>query len=174
MSDLQLSLLALGAVIIAAVILFNWWQERRFMQESSRRFEGPADNALMDEFRIDPEPSVGFETEHFVADNRFDEDPVVTEDAMLEDLHRSLPPEAEPLPQTVAEPIAPAPAAEPVAAAAAIEAPLVMPEPEAPISATISPRSMVNDTPLRTGTSISPRWYVFVRLTTRISSMRFL
>ena len=33
-----------------------------------------------------------------------------------------------------------------------------LPEPDAPISATISPRSMVSDTPLSTGTSISPRW----------------
>ncbi|MBU3735696.1 MAG: cell division protein FtsZ [Methylobacterium sp.] len=53
MSDLQLGLLALGAVVIAAVILFNWWQERRFSRDSIRRFEGPADDALLEEFRID-------------------------------------------------------------------------------------------------------------------------
>lgn len=53
MSDLQLGLLALGAIVIAAVILFNWWQERRFSRDSIRRFEGPVDDALLEEFRID-------------------------------------------------------------------------------------------------------------------------
>lgn len=86
MSDLQLSLLALGAVIIAGVILFNWWQERRFMQESLRRFEGVPDDVLMDEFRIDPD--VAFEPEPLVPETRFDEDdPVIPEDVMLEELH---------------------------------------------------------------------------------------
>ena len=63
MSDLQLGLLALGAVVIAAVILFNWWQERRFSRESIRRFEGPVDDALMEEFRIDPNAVVAIERE---------------------------------------------------------------------------------------------------------------
>ena len=34
---------------------------------------------------------------------------------------------------------------------------VVLPEPEAPIKATISPRWMVNEMPLSTGTSTSPR-----------------
>jgi FtsZ-interacting cell division protein ZipA len=34
MSDLQLSLIALGAAIIAAVILFNWWQERQLINKA--------------------------------------------------------------------------------------------------------------------------------------------
>ena len=34
---------------------------------------------------------------------------------------------------------------------------VVLPEPEAPISATISPRAMVSEMPLSTGTSTSPR-----------------
>ena len=35
---------------------------------------------------------------------------------------------------------------------------VLLPEPEAPMSATISPRPIVADTPLRTGTATSPRW----------------
>lgn len=55
MNDLQLALLALGAIIIASVILFNWWQERRIHQETVRRFEGPIEDILLKEdFRIDP------------------------------------------------------------------------------------------------------------------------
>ena len=34
---------------------------------------------------------------------------------------------------------------------------VVLPEPEAPISATISPRWIVSEMPLSTGTSTSPR-----------------
>src|SRR3990167_25831 len=69
MSDLQLALIALGVVIIAGVLVFNWWQERRFMQESLQRFEGPADDALMQDFRIDPDL---IETESFVVEETFD------------------------------------------------------------------------------------------------------
>ncbi len=57
MSDMQLYLIALGAIFIAAVIMFNWWQERRLSQDAIRRFDGPADDALMDDIRIEPEVS---------------------------------------------------------------------------------------------------------------------
>lgn len=103
MSDLQLSLLALGAVIIAGVILFNWWQERRFMQESIRRFDGPADDALMEEFHIDATAIDTFESTDSV-EERFD-DPKIAEDAMLEDLQpAAAPATVEPVPEPVAEP----------------------------------------------------------------------
>src|SRR5438094_1665494 len=48
---------------------------------------------------------------------------------------------------------------------------VVLPEPEAPMSATISPLAMVNDTPLSTGTSTSPRWYVLQMSCKVMSSM---
>ena len=86
MSDLQLSLLALGAVIIAAVILFNWWQERRFMQENIRRFEEPSGDILMDDFQIDPERVVAFETDSIHVEDRYSET-LISEDVLLEDLH---------------------------------------------------------------------------------------
>jgi FtsZ-interacting cell division protein ZipA len=55
MSDLQLALLALGVLIIAAVVLFNWWQERKIRRETLSRFEPPADDSLLDDFHIDPQ-----------------------------------------------------------------------------------------------------------------------
>lgn len=55
MSDLQLALLALGALIIIAVIVFNWWQERKLRNEAAERFEEPQRDALMDDFQIDTE-----------------------------------------------------------------------------------------------------------------------
>ncbi|CAG0967409.1 hypothetical protein MTYP_01069 [Methylophilaceae bacterium] len=54
MSDLQLALILLGAVIIAAVAGYNWWQERRFRDEASRQFQHPQHDALMDnDFHFD-------------------------------------------------------------------------------------------------------------------------
>lgn len=56
MSDLQLALLLLGAVIIFAVIAFNWWQERKLRNEAARHFETPHNDVLMDEdFQLDPD-----------------------------------------------------------------------------------------------------------------------
>ena len=47
MSDLQLSLLAIGACVVAAVYLFNWWQERQFHRRTERAFEREHDDVLM-------------------------------------------------------------------------------------------------------------------------------
>lgn len=54
MNDLQLALLVLGIVIIFGVIAFNWWQERKFRNETNRRFGTPKGDALLnDEFDFD-------------------------------------------------------------------------------------------------------------------------
>lgn len=54
MNDLQLALLALGIVIIFGVIAFNWWQERKFRNETIRRFGSPKGDALLnDEFELE-------------------------------------------------------------------------------------------------------------------------
>lgn len=132
MSDLQLSLLALGAVIIAAVILFNWWQERRFMQESMNRFEEPTNDILMaDDFQIDPERIVAFETESIIIEDRFTDDRGIPEDALLEDLHPEKPAReaSEPIKQPYRpEPARRAPQPEPVLT----PEPPVAPQPEVP------------------------------------------
>jgi FtsZ-interacting cell division protein ZipA len=116
MSDLQLSLLALGAVIIAAVILFNWWQERRFMQESIRRFEQPVDDILMDDFQIDPERVVAFETDSILVEDRFAET-ILRDDVLLEELHPRTPmqekPEPAPAPQVPEPQFTPQPMKDP-------------------------------------------------------------
>lgn len=59
MSDFQLILLSVGAIIIAVVILFNWWQERRIRHEMVRRFDGPVDDVLMaGKFNLNPKPVI--------------------------------------------------------------------------------------------------------------------
>lgn len=47
MSDLQLSLLAIGAVFVAAVWLYNRWQERRFRQGAETAFARDQPDVLM-------------------------------------------------------------------------------------------------------------------------------
>jgi FtsZ-interacting cell division protein ZipA len=47
MSDLQIGLLVIGAVIVAAVLLFNWVQERRFRKQADTAFQAPVGDALM-------------------------------------------------------------------------------------------------------------------------------
>lgn len=130
MSDLQLSLLALGAVIIAGVILFNWWQERRFIQDSIKRFDAPADDALMEDFHIDTDRIAGLDNVSVVV-KATEEVVTIPEDATLDELHgksidsiddlpRALEPEqaySEPIPATVEPAIETEP--EPVAAEAA-------------------------------------------------------
>lgn len=48
MSDLQIGLLLIGAVVVAAVLLFNWIQERRFRKQADAAFQTPVGDALMD------------------------------------------------------------------------------------------------------------------------------
>lgn len=47
MSDLQIWLLLVGAVIVAAVLIFNWVQERRFRKQADAAFQTPPADALM-------------------------------------------------------------------------------------------------------------------------------
>lgn len=53
MTDLQMALVALGAIIIVAVIFFNWWQERSLRNSVTEPFVEAKRDPLMDEFRLD-------------------------------------------------------------------------------------------------------------------------
>ena len=68
MSQLQIGLISLGALIILAVLLFNWWQERNIKREMVLRFEGPIDDVLMEELRGQRQPEA---TEDFHIDEEF-------------------------------------------------------------------------------------------------------
>ena len=52
MSDLQFILIALGVVIILCVLLYNWWQERKFRLEMASTFIEPKHDVLIDNFAI--------------------------------------------------------------------------------------------------------------------------
>ena len=49
MSDLQIALIAIGALIILAVLILNWWQERRFHRQAQSQFADLKNDALLPE-----------------------------------------------------------------------------------------------------------------------------
>jgi len=49
MSDLQIALIAIGALIILAVLILNWWQERRFHRQVQSQFHDIKSDALLPE-----------------------------------------------------------------------------------------------------------------------------
>ena len=53
MSDLQIALIILGALIIAAVVIYNWVQERKLRKEVTSEFIVPQKDVLADDFHID-------------------------------------------------------------------------------------------------------------------------
>jgi hypothetical protein len=56
MSQLQLSLLILGAVVIGGVVAYNWLQERMHRKRAERAFDQPPADVLFD--RVDPGASL--------------------------------------------------------------------------------------------------------------------
>ena len=57
MSDLQISLLAIGACVIALVYLFNWWQERAFRRRAEAAFAREHDDVLLQDKSPSPAAS---------------------------------------------------------------------------------------------------------------------
>lgn len=53
MSELQIVLIVIGALIIVAVLLVNWWQEKRFHQQIANSFSPLDSDALLDDPRFD-------------------------------------------------------------------------------------------------------------------------
>ena len=57
MSDLHWSLIGLGAMVVAGVLLYNWWQEREHRRRAEQAFEAPPRDILLDpltESRLEP------------------------------------------------------------------------------------------------------------------------
>ena len=52
MSDLQITLIAVGTIIIFGVLLYNWWQERKFRLDMASSFIEPKNDVLIDDFEI--------------------------------------------------------------------------------------------------------------------------
>ncbi|HVY07629.1 MAG TPA: cell division protein ZipA C-terminal FtsZ-binding domain-containing protein [Burkholderiales bacterium] len=54
MSDLQIGLAGLGALMVASVVAFNWWQERKFRRRSQETFPGRHEDVLLDQPAVAP------------------------------------------------------------------------------------------------------------------------
>ncbi len=68
MSDLQISLLVIGALTVAGVYLFNGWQERQFRRRSEQAFAREHEDVLLEgtpardaksEVRVEPKIPAG-------------------------------------------------------------------------------------------------------------------
>lgn len=53
MSDLQIILIVIGMLIIIGVLIFNWWQERRFYRQVENSFSSVRNDALLDDPKLD-------------------------------------------------------------------------------------------------------------------------
>jgi FtsZ-interacting cell division protein ZipA len=93
MSELQLALLVLGAIIIFAVVAFNWWQERKLRDEASQAFDAPRRDPLMDdEFHFDEtvilrEDGARSEVVDTYVEDDFNQNRRLAEDAFEEIVH---------------------------------------------------------------------------------------
>lgn len=58
MSDLQIVLIILGVIIIAAVVIYNWLQERKLRENITEDFIVPQKDVLVEEFYVDTDALV--------------------------------------------------------------------------------------------------------------------
>ena len=56
MSDLQIALLLIGVFIVAAVLIFNWNQERRFKKQAAAALQPTTRDALLERAAV-PRPN---------------------------------------------------------------------------------------------------------------------
>jgi FtsZ-interacting cell division protein ZipA len=57
MSDLQIGLAVLGAIIVVAVLAFNYWQERQFQRRGAQTFTGRHEDVLLGMAGTPPQPT---------------------------------------------------------------------------------------------------------------------
>ena len=82
MSDLQLALLVLGALIIIAVVIYNWWQERNLRAEAETRFQAPSHDILMDD-RADNDREIDAHPGAYEDERAFDDEDAVAPSASV-------------------------------------------------------------------------------------------
>ena len=78
MSDLQIVLIVIGALIIAAVLILNWWQERRFHQQVESNFSNLQSDALLDDPKLDAS-KLYEEVDAFSSNTPIDDDFTITQ-----------------------------------------------------------------------------------------------
>jgi FtsZ-interacting cell division protein ZipA len=61
MSELQIALIAIGVLIILAVLVINWWQERRFHNQVEKSFSPLQRDALLDDDGLDADDNASLD-----------------------------------------------------------------------------------------------------------------
>ena len=123
MSDLHLSLMIFGVVVIVGVVAYNWIQEQRFRKMAQQRFQAPRDDVLMSS-------DDAMEPEGPVVEDRMQEERIPVERNMDERIEPSFGQDFRPEPATKAAPMPEAPpVAEPV-----VKSPAVTPNKSQPAS----------------------------------------
>lgn len=77
MSDLQIVLIIIGGLIIVAVLVFNWWQERRFHQQVENNFSTIKNDALLEKTTLETSDLLD-------AEDRFDDNFSINYDLIKE------------------------------------------------------------------------------------------
>jgi len=72
MSDLQIGLALLGVLLVAAVLAFNWWQERKFRRRGEETFSGRHDDVLLDQAAVSLAPAAGVSSRHGLDESRIE------------------------------------------------------------------------------------------------------
>lgn len=115
MSDLHLSLMGFGLLVIIGVVVFNWIQERKFRKIAQQRFQAPREDVLM----TTPDPSIGATTLGRATLNDVRIEPKLSEEDSV-----GLEPDVEPEIEPEVEATPPAPAAKIRKAESEIPAPI--------------------------------------------------
>lgn len=162
MNELQLSLLAIGAVVVISVLAFNRWQERKFRRQAEQRFPSQHDDVLLNETVATPERVEPVLDNVPVQGADEEDEPVLMAGAIVADEPATLPP-VEAAVEEMEEPVpARTPVAQPVAAVpeAAADAPDAATEYVAMLSAgdPVSARALVQVLQQLRGSAKPLRW----------------
>ena len=98
MSDLQIILIVIGVLIIIGVIIFNWWQERKFYQHVENSFSSLKNDALLDDPKLDVRHLYDAIHDETVANSFFDE--TLAKESLIDqvaELHEDNSADAQPL-----------------------------------------------------------------------------
>ena len=72
MSDLQIGLALLGVLMVAAVLAFNWWQERKFRRRGEETFSGRHEDVLLDQAAVSLAPAAAVSSRHGLDESRIE------------------------------------------------------------------------------------------------------
>ena len=70
MSELQIGLALLGVLMVAAVLAFNWWQERKFRRRGEETFSGRHDDVLLEQAAVSLAPATAVSSRHGLDESR--------------------------------------------------------------------------------------------------------